>query len=211
MYCWRLVLTALLVACLVSSTVAAQEGNRFALGANFNRRGVNSSTARSGNGPGLQWRFGHSKEGWGWQYGLNWYSLDVDRSIAGRNMEFGELHVRPFMAGYGYTHLVGPAAITVGAIGGYAFTRFNLTPEASDAYRDGLGARSLNVRMSNSPVVKPEVNMWLDVGRRVGIVANAGYIIARPRITVSSTLGDDVQQYRADTMSVTIGAVFKIF
>jgi len=207
----RLLLVTLLAVCGVSSAVSAQEGNRFAVGGSFTHRGVGSSTAHGGRGPGIQWRIGHSTEGWGWQYGLNWYSLDVDRPIAGRSTPLGELRVRPFMGGYGYTHLMGPVAVTVDAIGGYALTRFDLTSEAANAYRERLGAGSLSAHMSNTPVVKPEVSLWVDVTRKVGLMANAGYIIARPRFTVSSTLGSDVERYRADAMSITVGAVYRIF
>ena len=39
----------------------------------------------------------HSKNGWGWRYGLSWFSTDIDRSIGGSNTELGQLRVRPFM------------------------------------------------------------------------------------------------------------------
>lgn len=211
MFSQRLLLVTLLAVCGVSSAASAQEGNRFAVGGSFTHRGVDSSTAHGGRGPGIQWRIGHSSEGWGWQYGLNWYSLDIDRPIAGRVTPLGELRVRPFMGGYGYTHLMGPVAVTVDAIGGYALTRFDLQSEAATAYRESLGVRSVTVNMSNTPVVKPEVTVWVDLSRRIGLMANAGYIVARPLFTVSSSLGNDVERYRADAMSVTIGAVYKIF
>jgi hypothetical protein len=37
------------------------------------------------------------------------------------------------------------------------------------------------------------------------------YLVARPRITVSSTLGGEAQRYRADMAIMRVGAVYSIF
>jgi len=60
-------------------------------------------------------------------------------------------------------------------------------------------------------VVRPEIGAWYDVGRKIGVTANVGYIVARPRLTVATPIGNDVERLRADAWSVTIGAVYKIF
>ena len=46
-------------------------------------------------GVSFLWRFGQSKTGWGWHYGLNWFGTDLERSIGGPNTEFGSLSVPP--------------------------------------------------------------------------------------------------------------------
>src|SRR5437868_206117 len=86
--------------------------------------------ARGQLGPGLLWRFGHGSEGWGFHWGLNWYAVNIDRPIAGVTTELGELHVRPFMAGYGYTHVVHRLNVTSAVLAGYAFGAISLTPDA---------------------------------------------------------------------------------
>ena len=189
----------------------AQREGAFALGANVSTREPVDGAADSGMGIGLLWRVGHSKNGWGWTGGLNWFATDLNRSIGGHDTELGELRVRPFMAGYGYTHLVGPAALSAGVLGGYAFTSFHLAQTAVDAYHDRLGARSVSADVSNTWVAKPEVGVWIDLNRKVGLNLNAGYLIARPTMTVSSSLGDDVRRLRADMFIITIGAVYSIF
>ena len=64
------------------------------------------TTRAASSVPGLLWRFGTSKGGWGFHWGLNWYAVKLERPIGGTAIELGELHVRPVMAGYGYTHLI---------------------------------------------------------------------------------------------------------
>jgi hypothetical protein len=94
----------------IGSPVLAQTNNRFAIGGEFNIRTSDHAdtqdAARAQLGPGLLWRFGHGREGWGFHWGLNWYAVTVDRSVGGLTTELGDLHVRPLMAGYGYTYAV---------------------------------------------------------------------------------------------------------
>ena len=61
----------------------------------------------------LLWRFGKSKPGWGFHWGLNWYAVKLERPVGGSVIELGELHLRPVMAGYGYTRIFGRTAIIV--------------------------------------------------------------------------------------------------
>jgi hypothetical protein len=208
---WPGISAFLLLACAIATTAHAQEGNRFALGGSYTHRGVPSPSAHGGQGPGIQWRFGHATEGWGWHYGLNWYSTDVDRNIGGHPTHLGEMRVRPFMGGYGYTHVMGPMALTASAIGGYSFTGLDLTREATDAYFDRLGARSVSVHTSGIPVVKPEIELWYDLGKKIGLTANIGYIVARPRMTITTSVGSETERFRADAWSMTAGAVYRIF
>jgi hypothetical protein len=199
---------------LVGATVAplrAQEGNRFALGGNIQMRTAEAAQTHGGKGPGLQWRFGHSETGWGWAYGLNWFATDVDKPIGGSSTELGELRVKPFMGGYGYTRRFGAVAVAANMLGGWAVTSFTLAPSAADAYRDRLGARTLDAHSHGTFVAKPEVEAWIDVGRKYGIKLSAGYMLARPRMTVSSSLGDEYRRVRADQLMLTAGVVYRIF
>src|SRR5664279_510485 len=98
--------------------------SRFALGGEFkvktSDRASEEDYARGQLGPGLLWRFGAPKGGWGFHWGLNWYAVKLERPVGGSVTELGELHIRPFMAGYGYTHLIRRYAITADVLGGYA-------------------------------------------------------------------------------------------
>ena len=84
-------------------------------------------------------------------------------------------------------------------------------PWKSLAVAGRSGARSVSADVSNTLVAKPEVGVWIDLNRKVGLHLNAGYMIARPSMTVSSSLGDDVRRLRADMFIITVGAVYSIF
>jgi hypothetical protein len=200
----------LMLLCASSSVVAQTEG-KFAIGAQLSTRAATGTDASGHLGVSLLWRIGQAKSGWGWQYGLNWFSTDLDRSIGGTDTEFGELKVRPILAGYGYTHVVGRAAITGKVLGGYAFTSMRLAPAATDAYYDRIGARSVTADASNTIVVVPEVSAWYDINKKMGVRVSTGYIVARPSITIRSTAGEDKRRVRADMVTFRVGMVYSIF
>jgi hypothetical protein len=196
--------------CAGATAASAQTDNQLAIGANFTSRATSASTLTDSRGPGLAWRIGHDKTGWGWHWGLNWYSTDVNRPVGGGEVDLGELRVRPFMSGYGYTRVIGPVSVTADVLGGYAINTLTMTPAARDAFRDRLGAHSLSGDARNTLVAKPEIGFWYDVNRKVGINVNVGYLIARPRVIVRSTLGTDDRRVRADALSITVGTVYSI-
>jgi hypothetical protein len=201
---------------LGTSTSFAQTKNRFAIGGEFKVRATDRASkddyAHGKLGPGLLWRFGHGKEGWGFHWGLNWYAVDLDRPIGGRATELGELKVRPFMAGYGYTYSMTPRLnITGSVLGGYAIGSIDLTRTAIDAYQSRLGAQSITAEASNTLVLKPEIGMWYDLNKKIGINLNAGYMIARPDVIVNSTAGTDKRKARADQFGLKVGVVYSVF
>ena len=46
------------------------------------------------------------RPGWGFHWGLNWYAVKLERAGRRHRDQSGELHVRPVMAGYGYTKVI---------------------------------------------------------------------------------------------------------
>jgi hypothetical protein len=196
---------------VTGSDASAQSDNRFALGANFSTRVLTDESARGHRGLGLLWRFGEGRSGWGWHWAFNWYSADLRQPVGGRDVEFGTLHVRPFMAGYGYSYRLNRELVTASVVGGYAFNSMSLAPAAADAYHDRLGARSLTSSTSNAFVVRPGVSFWHDVSEKVGLNVSVGFLVARPRVTVRSTLGEDERRIRADTFQVKVGLAYSIF
>jgi hypothetical protein len=208
----RIAATALLLTLAAAASADAQtDEHKLALGANFRLRVAPDDRAHGANDFGFIWRFGH-QHGWGWTAGFNWFSTDVDQSIGGLTTEIGELRVRPLMAGYGYTHVINSrTSVEANLLGGYAFASFQLMPSASDVYRDRLGAQSVAVTAGKTFVANPQVGVWFDVSRKVGVNVSAGYMVARPTLTVNSSLGSDVQHFKADMFMFGVGAVYKIF
>ena len=198
-----------------ASNARAQSEGKFALGGEFAVRMTDRAStqdyAQGQLGPGLLWRIGHSKPGWGFHWGLNWYAVKISRPVGGIATELGELHIRPVMAGYGYTHIIGRNAITADVLGGYAIGSIDLEPTAVDAYQNRLGAQSVTADASNTFVLKPEIGVWHDINKKVGVNANFGYIYARPDLSVKTSIGPDTRQVRADQFIVKVGVVYSIF
>jgi hypothetical protein len=190
----------------------AQENNRFAIGVSYSHRLANDESARGHRGVGIKWRLGHSKTGWDKEFGLGWFSTDVDRKIGGRSVSFGELKIRPIVAGYGYTHSISPKWHVKGdVVGGVAFASLGLSDEADTAFR-ALDAGGASARVNRViPVVRPEVSTWYDVHRKLGVGVSAGYTFARPNVTITSAGSRFSERLRADTFSVSAGIVYRIF
>src|SRR3954470_22814596 len=203
----------MLLGLLVASPAAlgAQTGGKFAVGADLSTRVATSRDADGRIGVGLLWRIGHAKTGWGWHWGLSWISTNLTEEIGGTTIEFGELHVRPVMAGYGYTRVFGRTAVTAQLIGGYAFTTMSLTPAARIAFRERLGADAVTAKASNTVAFKPEVSAWRNINRRIGVRISAGYLVARPHVTTTSTAGRNERIVRADMLMFKAGVVYSIF
>jgi hypothetical protein len=206
-------LACLLIVLATANPAIAQSAGKVAIGGAIGTRIAPSSRAGGDRlGVGLLWRIGHRKEGFGWEWGLNWFSSDINQSVGGTPaFELGELHIRPLMAGYGYTHIIGTTAIKGSVQGGYAFTSFDAAPTAGDLIRDRLGAHSLTIDSANTLVVRPQVSIWRDVSAKVGVNVTAGYMIARPTLTVATTLGEERRRVRADMFTVKMGVVYSVF
>jgi hypothetical protein len=190
----------------------AQTGGRFAVGAQLSSRVAAGDGAHGATGVTLLWRVGHSEPGFGWDWGLNWYSAHLDHSVGEASpFELGELHVRPLMAGYGYTRIFGRTAVKVGALGGYAFTTFQMLPAGEVALRRQMGVASLSTDTSNTFVVKPQVIVWHDLSKKMGLNMSLGYVLARPRLTISTPDGDDARRLRADVIMFRVGLVYSVY
>jgi hypothetical protein len=169
------------------------------------------ATARGSTGIGFLYRLGHGGDGWGWKYGLSWYSAEVDRDLGGDARHLGRLRIRPLLVGYGYSHRVGSTRVTAKLLGGYAFTSFVVRDSFVREYRAAHGVASVDTSSSNTLVLRPEVSMWRDLGDKIGWTVSAGYIVARPGVTVISALGRDRKSVRADMFTVKTGLVYSVY
>ena len=214
-FAWIAVVLVLAPNAPASAQDDAEKHNRFGLGAEFkiktSDRASNEDYARGQLGPGLLWRFGSSKPGWGFHWGLNWYAVKLERPIGGAVTELGELHLRPIMAGYGYTKIIKRYAITADVLAGYAFGTIKISDLASAAYQRALGVTSAEANATNTLVLKPEIGVWYDMNKKLYINMNAGYMMARPDVEIVTTAGTDVRKARADQFILKVGVVYSIF
>lgn len=174
------------------------------------RRGAEETTIGHLS-PGPVLRIGRGCTGWGVQTGLGWFSADLEQPLGSTVAGFGELKIRPILAGYGYARQVGPATVTAKLMAGYAINSFEMRQAYEDGYRIERGALSVSTDASNSLVLKPEVSTWIDMGPKVSMNVSVGYAISRPEVTVNSSLGSDRRHIKADMLSVTVGAVYRLF
>lgn len=190
----------------------AQTDSRVAVGASVTARLASSSDASGSADVGFELRIGHERPGWGWEYSLfSWFNTGVQGPIAVRTADLGQLRVRPIMAGYGYTWTRSRASITAALVGGYALNSFELDPSALTEYSQRLGATRIDSEATNAFAIKPEINVWYDLNSRFGLKLNGGYLVARPSVVITSSLGKDVRPVRADAFLITVGLVYSLF
>jgi hypothetical protein len=208
----RVIWTVLVVAALPVCDAHAQTDSRLAVGMSVTARAISSSDASGSANLGFELRLGHGEPGWSWQNSFfGWFDTGVQGSVATRVIGLGQLRVRPIMAGYGYTWTRRRAAITADLVGGYSIDSFTLAPAAGAEYSQQLGATRVDSKATNSFVVKPEIQVWYDLNPRFGLKLNGGYLIARPSVVITSSLGEDIRPVRADAFLVTIGLVYSLF
>lgn len=190
----------------------AQTDSRLAVGMSVTARLASSSDASGSADVGFELRIGHERQGWSWQSSLfSWFDTGVHEPIAAPTVDLGQLRVRPIMAGYGYTWIRGRAAITADLVGGYTLNSFERDPAALAEYSQRLGATRVDSEATNAFAIKPEIQVWYDLNPRFGLKLNGGYLVARPSVVITSSLGEDVRPVRADTFLITIGLVYSLF
>jgi hypothetical protein len=207
----QFILAALGAAFLLPTEAAAQTDNKLAIGLSVTTRIAGSSRADASSDFGLDVRLGHEREEWGWAYSFfGWFDIGLQGQPMVPTERLGKLRVRPIMVGYGYTWIRGRSAITADLLGGFAFNSFHLDAAATAEY-ERRGAARLDTEATNTFVLKPEVQVWRDLSSKIGLKLSGGYLISRPTVTVTSTLGRDARSVRADTFLITAGVVYSIF
>lgn len=206
----RAVLVTLILIGVSAGHARAQMNNRLAAGVI-----VGVASARGGDPSpevSFEMRIGHERAGWGPQLSLfNWFDTGLHQPIASSTVEVGNLRARPMMAGYGYTWVRGRTTLTADLLAGYSVNSFELDSIAQTDYIQRLGAARVDAKATNAFAVKPEMSMWYDLNTRFGLKLTAGYLVSRPSIVITSSLGEDVRPVRADRFIVTFGAVYSIF
>jgi hypothetical protein len=101
--------------------------------------------------------------------------------------------------------------VSANLLGGLAITSFSLSPNAHSAFRSSLAATEVHADVTNPFVLKPEISTWIRATRRMSVNLSAGYIIARPRITIAGPQGIEERHINADMFTLRFGAIYYIF
>jgi hypothetical protein len=196
---------------LSAGPAVAQTDNRLALGGSFLTSVAGDSRDTTNNSVTFEMRLGHEHEQWGVAASfLGWYTANFDTPSLSPSRRMGGVRVRPLLAGYGYTFVRGRAAITANLLGGFSFNSLHLDDETS-ADLKRRGATNIDSEATNTFVVKPEAQMWYDMSPRIGVRLSAGYVVARPTLSVISSLGRDEYKVHADTLLISFGVVYSFF
>lgn len=144
-------------------------------------------------------------------FGFNWYSTEFDTTIAGERVEFGRLHIRPVMAGYGYWFARDRITVAATFIGGIAFNSFDTADAVRLAYDRRLDELLLHVSASNGLAGRAEVGVWYDLTSRLGLLTSVGYVAVRPSITIATESVQVSRRLRADAVKFQVGLVYGLF
>lgn len=149
-------------------------------------------------------------EGWGVAGAFNWFDTDVDGAFAGVAGEFGELRVKPLMGGVGYTIRSGRVRTTFSVVAGPAWNRLKVHERVRTAF--AARGRDIDATLdATSFAVRPGVGVSIGVAPRVDLTGFGGYLFNRPGFTVPTPAGDVRNEWTADALVLSVGAVFVLF
>ena len=149
-------------------------------------------------------------KGGGCRAALNWFDTDVDGEFAGVNGELGELRVRPLLGGVGYTLRHDRLRTTFSLVAGPAWNRLEIRDDVRDAFT--AAGRGIDDTLdAASFVVRPGVGLSYRLVRRVDLTAFGGYMFNRPKFDVPTRTGETRNDWSADAVVLSVGAVFIVF
>jgi hypothetical protein len=187
----------------VASPVFAQSEGRINVGGSvtFNHTPDDGIASTTTFGPLVRLT---PRKGWRPTLGLNWFRANLDNP-AGGSGDFARLRVRPLMLGVSYTTGAGSMLYSFSVVAGPSFNK-------AEFWRSYAATASESIGTKNSFAVRPGVGLNWTVAPRVGITGFAGYLIDRPDVVYHNRLGQEIRdQWKADAIVVSIGAVYSVF
>src|SRR5262245_5318573 len=149
------------------------------------------------------------RKGWGVAGGFSWFRADLDNP-SGAEGPFARLRVRPLMGGVAYTVGEQPVLVSFSVVAGPSFNDLDF----EDDFLRTLpaGARSPELDIENSFVVRPGVNVTFTVAPRVALIGFGGFIRNRPDVIYRDSSGQEFRnQWKADAFLFSVGAVYSLF
>jgi hypothetical protein len=179
------------------------------VGINFYRPGGDADSSE-GIVVAYRWHSFHSH--WGPTFGLDWHTADFHQSVGPVDAPLGSIRMRALLAGFGTTQRISSRFTVSGNVfGGYSFNSLTADSGLGLAYaRTGVSLAGVSV--NNSAVAKPEVAIWYDFFRHVGVGVSAAYVFTRPDETIT-TAGGQVQHrsINGDTWEFSTGVVVGVW
>ena len=149
--------------------------------------------------------------GFGGTLGLEWYRSNVQTEVGGQSVALGTMNVRPIMVGPSYVKQYHRFALSGALVAGYSFNELRGTGAAQAAYAARLGVTDASFSLSNCVAGRTDVTLWYEVGKHVGVSASVAYLLARPTLTTTSSLGRRSQTLDGSGVLFTVGVAYGVF
>jgi hypothetical protein len=191
---------------LIDSAVA-----HVGVGAGINFYRPSSDDADSSEGVVIAYRWHAFHSGWGPTFGIDWHSTDFHQTIGRADARLGSLRMRALLAGFGHTKRLGRRFTTSATVSaGYSFNDLTVDSGVTPAF-SRTGVTLVGVHVNNSLVAKPEVSLWYDVFRHMGLGVSVAYLFIRPDEVTTTATGSTTRNLNADTWELTTGITFGVW
>jgi len=191
---------------LIDSAVA-----HVGVGAGINFYQPSSNDADSSHGIVIMSRWHAFHSGWGPTFGLDWHSTVFHQPVGNiDDVPMGSLRTRALLAGFGYRHRIHNFTALANASVGYSFNHLTDDSGLGPVFAR-TGVSLLDVSVDNSAVAKPEVAVWYDLFKHVGVGVSAGYLFNRPDEVIRTTAGTATRELNANTWTLAAGVTFGVW
>jgi hypothetical protein len=212
------------VACFLIGTIAftgqtqAQTANdtidsavaHVGVGVGINFYHPRSSEADSSEGLAFVYRWHAFHSGWGPTFGLDWHTTDFHQVVGPADVPLGSIRMRAFYGGFGHTKHFGRFTTSENIFAGYSFNSLTVDSGFGPALARA-GTPLVGIGVNDSAIVKPEVAIWYDVFKHVGVGVSAAYLYTRPEESLTTPTGVQVRRLNADTWELTTGVAFGLW
>lgn len=146
---------------------------------------------------------GSKKTGWKYPFSLSSYRGDLETS---GGAAFGQFKAQQIMSGIGYQWVLGKMVYSAQLGVGYSFNRVTLDGTAGSAFNtpDEL----VQVSVSNSFVVRPQLKAEYFVHRKFSVRTQLGYTYTDPDVVVQTATERFAREWRPHHVQFNVGVGF---
>jgi hypothetical protein len=178
-------------------------------GVNFYRPSSNDADSSQGIVVMYRWHSFHS--GWGPTFGLDWHSTVFHQTVGNvADVPMGSLRMRALLAGFGYRHRIHRFTAAANLSAGYSFNHLTDDSGLGPAFAR-TGVSLIDVHVNDSFIVKPDVAVWYDLFKHVGVGVSAGYLFNKPDEVIKTTAGSGTRQVNANAFALAAGLTFGVW
>ena len=181
------------------------------VGAGINFYQPSSEDADSSRGIVVMYRWHTFHSGWGPTFGLDWHRTVFHQPVGDvADVPMGSLRMRALLAGFGYRHRIHRFTGLANVSAGYSFNHLTDDSGLGPAFAR-TGVSLIDVHVNDSAIVKPEVAVWYDLFKHVGIGVSAAYLFNKPDEVIRTTAGTGTRQLNANTFALAAGLTFGVW